>query len=187
VALYTPCRSTGDGTRVVPDISIRFSYMGRFMSRKNSGGPRILSQLLTRTAAIASEMLERRMLLSATLSGTTLSVTGTSGGRYLHAKRQRHFKSPLLQGTSTFTFADSAVNKIVFNPSGAATHQPAINHQTHHHYRRWTGYRKHRRRIGAAARGDGEGGVFAVDSGSSRSDFGCRSTSSLRSALLRVW
>jgi Ca2+-binding RTX toxin-like protein len=72
--------------------------------------------MLNRSARSVVEALERRTLLSATLSGTTLNVTGTSGADTFTLSGNGTTIT-VVQGSTTSTFADSKVSKIVVNPS----------------------------------------------------------------------
>jgi Ca2+-binding RTX toxin-like protein len=69
-----------------------------------------------KSVRIVAEALEYRTLLSASLSGTTLNVTGTSGADTFTLS-DSGTTITVMQGASTFTFADSAVSKIVVNPT----------------------------------------------------------------------
>jgi hypothetical protein len=64
----------------------------------------------------AIEALEKRTFLSATLSGTTLNITGTSAADTFTLSDDGT-NITVVQGASTSTFNDSAVAKVVVNPS----------------------------------------------------------------------
>jgi hypothetical protein len=84
--------------------------------RKGSARKQKTAQTLLRSVGIVAETLENRTMLSATLSGTTLNVTGTSAADTFTLS-DNDTTITVVQGTTTFTFADSAVSKIVVNPS----------------------------------------------------------------------
>jgi Ca2+-binding RTX toxin-like protein len=74
------------------------------------------TRLLGRSARVVAEALEHRMLLSASLSGTTLNVTGTSAADTFTLSDDGTTIT-VMQDAASSTFPDSSVDSIIVNPT----------------------------------------------------------------------